>query len=289
MVRLIEVSRAIRESVPPELAPVFWAVTLFGSAEFILVVLSFAYWNVASRREEILRVVAMGFVALSVTLALKYWFAAPRPPAAVQNYPVTPDGFGFPSGHAVAATIVYGGALVVTDRLREPRVAVPVAGAVLLIGTSRVILGVHYLGDVLAGFVVGLVVLAGLALRPGADARRLFAAGAVLSVAGAVLSVAGLATSGLDPDALLAAGGSVGGVLATYVSGGLDSFRSRRGRAVFNALGLAVVGLALLVGAVLGSAPVAATLANVVLVFTVVALPALVGRSGVLARIDPVP
>jgi len=95
MVRLIEVSRAIRESVPPELAPVFWAVTLFGSAEFILVVLSFAYWNVASRREEILRVVAMGFVALSATLALKYWFAASRPPAGVQNYPVTPDGLGF--------------------------------------------------------------------------------------------------------------------------------------------------------------------------------------------------
>jgi undecaprenyl-diphosphatase len=69
-----------------------------------------------------------------------------------------PDRFSFPSGHAAAAmsvALMYG-------------VAFPVAGVVLLplalvVGWSRVILGVHYPGDVAVGqgiaLATGVVVL----------------------------------------------------------------------------------------------------------------------------------
>lgn len=66
-----------------------------------------------------------------------------------------PDRFSFPSGHPAAAMSValgYGAAF--------PSLAVPLLGLSLLVGLSRVRLGVHFPGDVLAG--------QGLALGTGA-------------------------------------------------------------------------------------------------------------------------
>lgn len=62
-----------------------------------------------------------------------------------------PDPFSFPSGHAAASTAVAG-----TLCLYEPLLApflLPVAAAV---GVSRVALRVHYVGDVLAGALLGV-------------------------------------------------------------------------------------------------------------------------------------
>jgi len=143
MYRLVEASAAVREAVPAELVPVFWVVTALGSANFLMFGLSLAYWNDRRRRRELLAVISVAFVAASVTLALKYWFDLPRPPAAVQRYPIEPSAVGFPSGHAIAATTVYGGALLAFDRVRDPRAVLGVGTLVALIGLSRVVLGVH--------------------------------------------------------------------------------------------------------------------------------------------------
>jgi len=80
--------------------------------------------------------------------------------------PVFPDpiahagGYSFPSGHALTAMVGAGCAVVLLHpRLRGRARAVlwPAAGAfALLVGLDRVFLGVHYLTDVVAGWVVGL-------------------------------------------------------------------------------------------------------------------------------------
>ena len=64
---------------------------------------------------------------------------------------VPPDEFSFPSGHAAGAVVV---AAIISAFL-------PVAGLIAclyacLVGYSRVALGVHYPGDVLAGAILGL-------------------------------------------------------------------------------------------------------------------------------------
>lgn len=72
----------------------------------------------------------------------------------------------FPSGHAMVATAFWGLVVVDTD-LSTARVrAVAGACVVSLVAVSRVALGVHYPGDVLAGVAIGLAVLAvALSLR----------------------------------------------------------------------------------------------------------------------------
>jgi undecaprenyl-diphosphatase len=96
------------------------------------------------------------------------------------------NGASFPSGHAQAAMVGYSVLLLVfLPVLRGPArpVAIVVAALmVLAIGFSRVALGVHYVSDVLAGYVLGAAWVASMialfntwrreSRRPSADPAR---------------------------------------------------------------------------------------------------------------------
>ncbi|MBI5412176.1 LssY C-terminal domain-containing protein [Candidatus Peregrinibacteria bacterium] len=70
------------------------------------------------------------------------------------------EGFSFPSGHAIVATIIFGflGYLMIRSS-KHPLVKIfSFVGCligVLLVGASRIYLGVHFLSDVLAGMALG--------------------------------------------------------------------------------------------------------------------------------------
>jgi undecaprenyl-diphosphatase len=81
-----------------------------------------------------------------------------RPPATFHLTHVT--GYGFPSGHATQAAAVYGilGIVLARSLPRWPQKVVAVAAmsvVTLLVGLSRVYLGVHWLTDVLGGWALG--------------------------------------------------------------------------------------------------------------------------------------
>jgi undecaprenyl-diphosphatase len=70
-----------------------------------------------------------------------------------------PDRFSFPSGHATAAM-----AVAMSYGLALPSLALPLIGFAMLVGWSRVVLGVHYPGDVLFGQLIAVCTVAGMAL-----------------------------------------------------------------------------------------------------------------------------
>ena len=105
---------------------------------------------------------ALGGAAI-LTVGLKHTFARPRPDFA-QPFPAE-FVWSFPSGHAMGALVVYGMAAYLLARWLKGTLSrlllVGIAGALgLLIGFSRLYLGVHYFSDVLAGYAIGLVWLA---------------------------------------------------------------------------------------------------------------------------------
>lgn len=102
-------------------------------------------------------VALLGGGALDFLLKLAY--ARPRPAAAMTF--LENMSFSFPSGHAMGSLIGYGmlAYIVSLEEGVSPagrRWIIALASAlVLAIGLSRLYLGVHYLSDVLAGFIAG--------------------------------------------------------------------------------------------------------------------------------------
>lgn len=69
-------------------------------------------------------------------------------------FDLSAQGYSMPSGHSVNAVTVYGSLAV---RKKKRTLAVLAAVLSLLVGISRVCLGVHYTTDVLAGWTIGLI------------------------------------------------------------------------------------------------------------------------------------
>jgi undecaprenyl-diphosphatase len=119
----------------------------------------------AERARLAIALVSVVAVGRGLAEAQKYWVARVRPDA--EPHLVVVQSSSFPSGHAANSMIFYlAVALALTAGTRWQRPAA--VGAILLslvIGTSRVMLGVHWPSDVIGGWSFGLLWVL-LTLRP---------------------------------------------------------------------------------------------------------------------------
>lgn len=198
-----ELGEAIRQVVPPWLVPVFVLVTHLGNPAFFLVAFSLDYWLGDQQRGAHAIAVAVGGMAL--VAALKTVFDAPRPPDDIAA--IAASGYAFPSGHATLSTVGYG-ILAYDLKFGTLRSRLSLATVmVVLVSLSRVVLGVHYVRDVVAGMTLGVAFLAGAIWLTDHDPRPAFA----LAVAvGAVAFV----VSGASPDGTAVLGAALGGAVA---------------------------------------------------------------------------
>jgi undecaprenyl-diphosphatase len=168
----------VRSLETAELSGVMWGASNYGAPRRLLplgLVAAVVFLVRGWRRGAVLVVVTLvGTVVLD--LGLKELFARARPQAFFDYYR-TPESYSFPSGHALFAVCFFGGlAVLLSHRLRGrfAQILVWTIALVLivLIGMSRVYLGVHYPTDVIGGFAVGTVWVAFVALGDRLAERR---------------------------------------------------------------------------------------------------------------------
>jgi undecaprenyl-diphosphatase len=180
------------EHATPVSTWVLGLLTWLGSSVVVLAVtitLGVVEW-VRRRRLAVLAFLLMVVVGQNLMAnTSKVIVDRPRPPVP---HLAASSGFSFPSGHTAAAAATWAAVVLVLGRGRPVRVkAWLAAGAALItvmVAASRVLLGVHWLTDVIGGaalgfgwFVVCSVAFGGALLHFGAPAERVEAEEARLS------------------------------------------------------------------------------------------------------------
>jgi len=120
---------------------------------------------------------AAALAASMILRMLKALFHRARPDLALHL--ITQGGYSYPSGHSFTVLIFYGMLIFLCRRKMKNKNAANLATVllsclVLLIGISRIYLGVHYPTDVLGGWSIGLCMLmimisCILIIAPGGD------------------------------------------------------------------------------------------------------------------------
>ncbi|TDB78658.1 phosphatase PAP2 family protein [Micromonospora sp. KC721] len=141
------------------LVTVLNALTGLGGRSVIIWLVSVAVIGLLIRRQGRLAVflIVTGLGALILDPALKTLVDRLRPEVKVPIGSYAGDSF--PSGHALGSFVAYGALLLVflpamSPRWRKPAIAL-VALVVLLIGLTRIALGVHFVSDVLGAWLLG--------------------------------------------------------------------------------------------------------------------------------------
>ena len=184
-------------------------LTQLGDVWFTFLLLGSVYWfgralpgPLSFDRARGAFLLALGVGASALTTTLKEWLAFPRPPAAGEAVgtdlvpallreayvaAATGTGYGFPSGHALGAIVVYGGLALAVDTRRAYAAAVAVVPMVAL---TRVVLGVHYAVDILVGLAVGGAYLVAVwrFCDYGSNPTRAFSVALLVALVGAAVT-----------------------------------------------------------------------------------------------------
>ncbi len=135
-------------------------LTSLGSTSVLtlLTLTAVGFLFVAKRYGSALAVIVSISGGTLLSALLKSAFERPRPAFIADG--VTIDSFSFPSGHAMLSAVTYltlGALLTQSEPQRQVKIYITGVAIALtvVIGLSRIYLGVHYPTDVLAGWIVG--------------------------------------------------------------------------------------------------------------------------------------
>ena len=140
------------------LTPIFQAFTFMGYSTFYIIILPLIYWCIDSSIGLRLSILFL-FSGITNNI-LKHIFRMPRPywvESKIQALDSDPE-FGFPSGHAQNASSAWG--LLASQLWQKARkFSWLVIVVISLIGFSRIYLGVHFPYQVIAGSIIGILIL----------------------------------------------------------------------------------------------------------------------------------
>lgn len=167
---------------------IFLVITMLGEETFFLVIALVFVWCVNKR--EGFYILISGLMGTLINQTLKLICKVPRPwvkdPSfkPVGNAIEEATGYSFPSGHTQNATTTFG-AIALFHRKRLGAV-IALAAAIVLVGFSRMYLGVHTPADVLTSLGIGFALI--FLLHPLFETEEKFQRSMPYIVIGAVLA-----------------------------------------------------------------------------------------------------
>ena len=116
-------------------------------------------------RNESLLLLALALMSNGISSALKELIARPRPSIDFVEVFQSHRDYSFPSGHVMSYMVFLGVlAVIATARMKPGLFRIVVQGGLALgvagIGVSRIYLGAHWFGDVVAAYAVGAALVA---------------------------------------------------------------------------------------------------------------------------------
>lgn len=141
----------------PFFTEIFKSITFFASPIFLLILSPILFFIFKNKKYGLLSLVNL-IVVVIVNQTLKLIFTRPRP---FQWMLIEESGYSFPSGHAMVSMGFYGMLIFLIwqtniSKTKKKIWTVIFSLLILLIGISRIYLGVHYGSDIIGGFVLSL-------------------------------------------------------------------------------------------------------------------------------------
>lgn len=132
-------------------------ITFFGSAVPFIMIVAFLFMILKEKKYAYLA----GINLLLITLLNNIIKIVIRRPRPLNINIIVEKGFSFPSGHSMVSAAFYGFLIyIIHDNIKEKYLRyilyTSILILILLIGFSRIYLGVHYTSDVLAGFLISI-------------------------------------------------------------------------------------------------------------------------------------
>ena len=137
--------------------PIMKFFTFLGNEEFYLLIMPLFVWSLDYGTG--IRLGVMLMISNGLNFFLKTLFQQPRPywvSAKIQNMTSPMVSFGLPSGHSQNAASVFG---LLSTCAKQKWLKSILYFIILMVGVSRLFLGVHSLLDILFGFLVGILIL----------------------------------------------------------------------------------------------------------------------------------
>lgn len=150
----------ISKIICPTMTKFFKAMTLLCETEMILIILALIIIFCKKRKLSSYIVVNAGLCVL-INQIVKRIFVRVRPVGIAL---ITQGGYSFPSGHSMMALTFYGFIIYLINKsnmAKKKKIVITtlLSILILLIGVSRIYLGVHFASDVIGAFSLGLVYL----------------------------------------------------------------------------------------------------------------------------------
>lgn len=139
------------------ITPLIKMITFLGSATGIIILTIILFLIIKNKQQNILLGANLCIITL-INQILKYLIMRPRPNIFRI---VEESGYSFPSGHSMVSMAFYGYLIYLVYQNMKNKylkwfLIITLAILIILIGISRIYLGVHYTTDVLGGFLISL-------------------------------------------------------------------------------------------------------------------------------------